>query len=79
MESRSESKPRNADKTVTGTPLDLRHRLNPRGVRNVVIEYGDGDRNILSPKGGVEEFGAYEMYQMSIYLKDLAAQQKRSR
>ncbi|TCJ16759.1 hypothetical protein E0L93_08525 [Rubrobacter taiwanensis] len=74
MESRQESANR---RRISGTPLDLRYDVNPRGIREVVIDYGEETREVWRPQGEKREFEAYELFQMATYLKDLAVQQRR--
>ena len=54
-----------------GTPLDMREDMDPNGVREVVIQYLNGDEDIFVPRRR-EEFGSYELHQMGAYIDAMA-------
>ena len=45
--------------------------LDPYGIEEVVIEFGNGDEDVFRPKMR-EEFASYELSQMAAYLDSLA-------
>lgn len=51
----------------TGNALDLRGNLDPYGIREIAIEFEEGDVDTFTPKLR-EEFQAYELQQMAGYL-----------
>jgi len=55
----------------TGSPLDMGSDLDPRGVREVVIEYDNGDTDVFTPRLR-DEFKSYELHQMAAYIDALA-------
>lgn len=59
------------DKEWTGTPMDLRGDMNPRGVEKVIIEFGNGDTDVFRPKQR-DEFASYELNQMGAYIESMA-------
>lgn len=59
------------DREWTGTPLDLRGDMNPEGVQEVVIEFGNGNEDIFRPRQR-DEFGSYELHMMAAYIDSLA-------
>lgn len=59
------------DREWTGTPLDLRGDMNPQGVENVVIEFGNGDTDMFRPRQR-DEFASYELHQMAAYIDSMA-------
>ena len=78
VETERETREGNNARVVKGTPLDLRSRLNPSGIQEVIIDYGEDDRDVVTSRTDSRKFEAYELYQMSLYFKDLAGQQKRT-
>lgn len=66
------------DKVVRGTPLELRGEMDPRGIREVVIEFESGGEDVFKPKQR-EEFGSYELMEMTTYLKEFAHQLRKDR
>jgi hypothetical protein len=54
-----------------GTPLQIVGRLDPYNIERIVIEFGNGDEEILIHKLG-EEFSPYELYQAAGYIRALA-------
>jgi hypothetical protein len=55
-----------------GTPLDMRDNLDPHDVREVVIQYLNGDEDVFTPKRR-ERFESYELHQMGTYIDAMAA------
>ncbi len=46
--------------------------MDPYGIKEVVIEFDNGDEDILRPKQR-EQFESYELHQMGTYLDTLAS------
>jgi hypothetical protein len=59
------------DREWLGSPLDMDNGMDPYGVREVVIEFGDGSTETFRPKRR-EEFGSYELHQMGAYIDAMA-------
>lgn len=59
------------DREWLGSPLDMGSGLDPYGIREVVIEFGNGDTDVFRPKRR-EEFGSYELHQMGAYIDAMA-------
>lgn len=59
------------DREWTGTPLDLRGDMNPRGVEEVTVEFDNGDADVFRPRQR-EEFASYELHQMAAYIDAMA-------
>lgn len=59
------------ENTWTGTPLDRRDDMDPHGVREVVIEFGNGDEDVFRPRQR-EEFASYELHMMAAYIDSMA-------
>jgi hypothetical protein len=60
------------DRQWRGSPLDLAASgMDPYGIREVVIEFVNGDRDIFRPRRR-EEFGSYELHMMAAYLDSIA-------
>ena len=59
------------DREWTGSPLDLRGDMNPEGVVDVVIEFGNGDTDTFRPRQR-DEFASYELKQMGAYIDAMA-------
>jgi len=59
------------DRNWRGSPLDMGSGLDPYGIEEVVIEFGNGDEDVFRPKMR-EEFASYELSQMAAYLDSLA-------
>ena len=60
------------DRHWRGSPLDMAgNAIDPHGIREVVIEFDNGDEDILRPKRR-KEFEAYELSQLGAYLDSLA-------
>lgn len=45
--------------------------MDPNGIREVVIEFDNGDTDIFRPRRR-EEFQAYELHMMGVYLDSIA-------
>jgi len=66
-----------AEETATGgewsgTPLDMWDRMDPRGIKEIVVEYDYGESDTFTPKKR-EEFHAYELHQMAAYFSAIQA------
>jgi hypothetical protein len=60
------------DREWRGSPLDVSEStMDPYGIREVVIEFDNGDEDILCPKQR-DEFESYELHQLAAYLDSLA-------
>ena len=61
------------DRQWRGSPLDVSEgTMDPYGITEVVIEFDNGDEDILRPKQR-ERFESYELHQMGTYLDTLAS------
>ncbi len=60
-----------------GSPLDLREGIDPNGIREVVIEFENGDVSVWKPRSR-GEFGSYELEQMAVVLGTAANQLRRN-
>ena len=58
------------DQTWRGSPLDIGDNMDPYGIREVVIEFDDGDSDVFRPRLR-EEFYSYELQQMATYIDTL--------
>ena len=58
-------------RTWRGSPLDVRDDMDPYGIREVVIEFDNGDSDTFRPRLR-EEFHSYELQQMADYIDALA-------
>ena len=58
------------DRTWQGSPLDIGDNMDPYGIREVVIEFDDGDSDVFRPRLR-EEFYSYELQQMATYIDTL--------
>ena len=60
------------DRHWKGSPLDLAgSALDAYGIKEVVIEFDNGDEDVFRPKLR-EEFESYEIHQMAAYLDSIA-------
>jgi hypothetical protein len=60
------------DRHWRGSPLDMGGRdIDPYGIKEVAIEYANGDEDAFRPKQR-EEFESYELHQMAAYLDTIA-------
>ncbi|MGH3148511.1 MAG: hypothetical protein ACRDTR_22245 [Rubrobacter sp.] len=67
------------DKQWRGSPLDVSEgTMDPYGIKEIVIEFDNGDEDVLSPKQR-EEFESYELQQMETYLDTLASSIRKGR
>lgn len=60
------------EKEWRGSPLDVEGVMDYQGIREVVIEFENGDEDVFRPKRR-EEFHSYELHQMSAYLEAVMA------
>jgi hypothetical protein len=59
------------DREWRGSPLDASEStMDSYGIREVVIEFDNGDEDIFTPKQR-EEFESYELHQMATYLDSI--------
>jgi hypothetical protein len=54
-----------------GSPLDMAGGMDPRGIREFVIEFDNGDQDVFRPRLR-EEFESYELHMMGAYLDSIA-------
>jgi len=60
------------DRHWRGSPLDLEgSSIDARGLKEVVIEFDNGDEDVFRPKLR-GEFGSYELHMMAAYLDSIA-------
>jgi hypothetical protein len=60
------------DREWRGSPLDVSEStMDPYGIREVVIEFDNGDEDILRPKQR-DEFESYELHQLAAHVDSLA-------
>jgi hypothetical protein len=45
--------------------------MDPYGVREVIIEFGNGDEDVFRPRQR-EEFASYELHMMAAYIDSMA-------
>ena len=50
--------------------------MDPYGIREVVIEFDNGDEDVFRPRMR-EEFGSYELQQLSVYIETLSRDVKK--
>lgn len=60
-----------SEREWTGTPLDRRDDMDPNGVREVIIEFGNGDTDVFRARQR-EEYGSYELHMMAAYIDSMA-------
>lgn len=53
-----------------GSPWDAGGGLDPYGIREVVIEFDNGDSDVFRPRRR-DEFYSYELQQMATYLETI--------
>ncbi|CAN5731551.1 hypothetical protein BH24ACT22_BH24ACT22_19670 [soil metagenome] len=58
-------------KEWTGTPLDRRDNMDPNGVLDVTIVFGNGDKDIFRARQR-DEFASYELHMMAAYIDGMA-------
>jgi hypothetical protein len=60
------------DRQWRGSPLDMGGgTMDPHGIREIVIEFDNGDQDIFRPRLR-EEFKSYELHMMGAYLDSIA-------
>lgn len=59
------------DRHWRGSPLDMGSGMDPNGIREVVIEFDNGDSDTFTPRRR-EEFESYELHQMGAYIDAMA-------
>ncbi len=60
------------DRQWRGSPLDVAgSNMDAYGIKEIVIEFDNGDEDILRPKQR-DEFESYELHQMAAYLDSVA-------
>ena len=50
--------------------------MDPYGIREVVIEFENGDEDVFRPRMR-EEFGSYELQQLAVYIETLSRDVKK--
>ena len=50
--------------------------MEPYGIREVVIEFDNGDEDVFKPRMR-EEFGSYELQQLAVYIETLSRDVKK--
>ena len=50
--------------------------MDPYGIREVVIEFDNGDEDVFKPRMR-EEFGSYELQQLAVYIETLSRDVKK--
>lgn len=65
-------------KELRGSPLDLQEGgIDPHGIKEIVVEYGTGNDDVLKPKLR-DEYSSYELQQAAVYLGTLLAELRRN-
>ena len=54
-----------------GSPLQMGGGLDPYGIKEIVVEFDNGEMDVFEPRRR-KEFGSYELHQMAVYIKTLA-------
>jgi hypothetical protein len=54
-----------------GSPLDMAGGIDPHGIREIVIEFDNGDQDTFRPRLR-EHFESYELHMMGAYLDSIA-------
>ena len=67
-----------SDRTWRGSPLDIGDGMDPYGIREVVIEFDNGDSDTFRPRLR-DEFYSYELQQMATYIETLASSVRKGR
>lgn len=65
-----------ASRNWQGTPLDMGEKLDPYGIQELRIEYDSGDEDVFRPRLR-NEFGSYELHQMSAYIQSMVPRMSR--
>ena len=61
-----------SDRHWRGSPLDVADTsIDAYGIQDVVIEFDNGDEDVLRPKQR-KEFESYELHQLAAYLDSMA-------
>jgi hypothetical protein len=67
-----------ANREWRGSPLDISDAgMDPKGVREVVIEFDNGDSDVFRPRQR-DQFESYELHMMSVYLDTVAHDARRN-
>jgi hypothetical protein len=61
------------DKEWRGSPLQMWSGIDPYGIKEIVLEFDTGDKEVLKPRIG-DEFHSYELHQAATYLDSLSNQ-----
>ena len=54
-----------------GSPLDMAGGMDPYGIREIVIEFENGDQDVFRPRLR-GEFESYDLHMMGAYLDSIA-------
>lgn len=54
-----------------GSPLDMAGGMDPYGIREIVIEFENGDQDVFRPRLR-GEFESYDLHMMGVYLDSIA-------
>ncbi len=54
-----------------GSPLDMGSEIDPYGIREVVIQFENGDADTFRPKQR-DEYQSYELHQVAAYLASMS-------
>lgn len=60
-----------SEKEWIGTSLERRDNMDPYGILDFAIEFGNGDRDVFRPRQR-EEFASYELHMMAAYIDSMA-------
>jgi hypothetical protein len=59
------------DSEWRGSPLDMAGGMDPYGIREIVIEFENGDQDVFRPRLR-GEFESYDLHMMGVYLDSIA-------
>jgi hypothetical protein len=59
------------DREWRGSPLDMAGGMDPYGIREIVIEFENGDQDVFRPRLR-GEFESYDLHMMGAYLDSIA-------
>lgn len=59
------------DREWRGSPLDMAGGMDPYGIREIVIEFENGDQDVFWPRLR-GEFESYDLHMMGVYLDSIA-------
>ena len=59
------------DREWRGSPLDKAGGMDPYGIREIVIEFENGDQDVFRPRLR-GEFESYDLHMMGVYLDSIA-------